>query len=131
MFSCLSNLKSLSYLRVLLAKILWSKTLSIFLIATYCLFLSYIYRSLAATTVPYAPCPTIINYSFTHVDYLISLVNFEFFARFYCYLPFSLGVSVRLIHIDYVLTQFCIHLLVKLMYKLFILKNHRINRINF
>lgn len=57
-FSCLSSLSSLNSRRVRFAKILCSKALSIFLMATRSFPSVFDSLSLAATTMPYAPCPT-------------------------------------------------------------------------
>ena len=67
MFSCLSSFSSRSSRNVLLAKILCSNALSIFFIAT-SYFPSVLHSlSLAATTIPYAPCPTtFIKNSYSH-----------------------------------------------------------------
>ena len=67
-FSCFNKRSILSSLNVLLANILCSNAFSIFLIATNSPSASVAYLSLAATTIPYAPYPTIYIYIHTYIS---------------------------------------------------------------
>jgi hypothetical protein len=76
-FSCLSSFRRRSSRNVRLANILCSNALSIFFIAT-SYFPSVLHSlSLAATTIPYAPWPTLLAKILTHIDDLVPIWNLE------------------------------------------------------
>lgn len=108
-FSCLRSLSNLSSLRVLLANILCSNALSIFLMATSYLLLSLAYLSLAATTIPYAPCPTKLYARITDINNLISPIYLELLFGNHCSFPIGIRISILLIHIYDILSQLSAH----------------------